>query len=475
MTTELIASVRALEDATTELIVSASAGIGRLDQAVSSAEASADVSVSNGEAAVQAADAAVDAADRAVDAADRADRISGLEDVRMAIDVCSIPRPDFYLPLLNDMTIREGVGYPYQIDVSPAQDGSILADLPIHRAEYRRNSGATASDATGGVSDVAINVPVFEGVGLTLEGASTNLVATSSRQWSNTTGDTISIGSLTFWETGAGSNCASNNVVSVSAGAAHTVSVFLYSETMPAVVNIHLGGEFGYTSIRTDGSGNTPRLGCVSISDGVYRIYRTETPSVASTWHVHLTGVSNGIVFVGDTQIERMPFMTSQIHTRGTPSTRAAAKLSVPFAGVGLGRTATISFDFQSLMAAPHSDGPSSIFEAVSDSDETAYRFSWGGDGLSVVHLSRDGITIPDEYADGEAHRITIVMTPESVAVFVDGQQVSRAFSAHISGDGYGDVWFGGARSFFRIGDLRVWRLALTDDQVCGSLGSPRV
>ena len=93
---------------------------------------------------------------------------------RMAV----VPRPDFHLPLINDLTIREGKGTPYQIDVSPTQDGSVMVDLPMYRADFRRGSKSFYIDKnTHELTEADINQPCIEQKGLRIYESSATAAA----------------------------------------------------------------------------------------------------------------------------------------------------------------------------------------------------------------------------------------------------------------------------------------------------------
>lgn len=125
---------------------------------------------------------------RAEAAADRADQIADLETVRDALRLAAVPAPDFHLPLISDLRIQEGFGDPDQIDVSAAQDGSVMVDLPSRSANFSRSSTARYINKSG--------VPVTAGVdeyrigksGALCEPSSTNLITHSSApEYWNTT------------------------------------------------------------------------------------------------------------------------------------------------------------------------------------------------------------------------------------------------------------------------------------------------
>ncbi len=118
-------------------------------------------------------------ATRAEDAADRAEEISGIEDVQEALRLAAVPAPDFHLPLISDLRIEEGFGEPDQIDVSEAQDGSVMVNLLTRSAVISRSSSSTLIDRSGNVMQVDENVPRFERDGLLIEGGGTNFLTFS--------------------------------------------------------------------------------------------------------------------------------------------------------------------------------------------------------------------------------------------------------------------------------------------------------
>ena len=91
----------------------------------------------------------------------------------------SIPYPDFWLPLNDSLKIEAGFGDYDQIDVSEAQDGSMMVDLPTRSATFSRASTATYINKSGELVTAEINEPRFEKEGILTEEPNTCLLYTS--------------------------------------------------------------------------------------------------------------------------------------------------------------------------------------------------------------------------------------------------------------------------------------------------------
>ena len=191
---ELVEQVQELENATTDLLDATNVSKQTLDEAVDSASKDADRAETAEKKATPAAERSEAALSETEKARDDAVAVvyegdASLEPKSGCIPIgdsnakihkgwlpvdSAVPAPDFHWPLINDLTIAQGIGTPYQIDVSQDQDGSVMVDLPIYRGEFRRPCKKTYTDKSGKIVEAEVNEPAFGIGGIFPEGIGTN-------------------------------------------------------------------------------------------------------------------------------------------------------------------------------------------------------------------------------------------------------------------------------------------------------------
>ncbi|MBM7455171.1 hypothetical protein HNR62_001031 [Oceanisphaera litoralis] len=155
---------------------SASTANTKADEASSSAitagQHKANAETAAGTATTQAGIATTKAGEAAgsADAADQAKT-----DTINAISLAHLPEPDVFIPFKDSLEIVRGYGTHDTIDVSAAQDGSQLVQLPSRSVDFSRASGATGINKSGELVSVGIDEPVITADGLFVAPSFTNL------------------------------------------------------------------------------------------------------------------------------------------------------------------------------------------------------------------------------------------------------------------------------------------------------------
>lgn len=253
----------------------------------------------------------------------------------------TLPRPDFHLPLVSDIHIREGFG----------------------TAQYSRASGAYETSKSGALVWRDVDEPRQEEKGLLVEGASTNLLL-GSRGGEENWGVS---GSVTIEHDGTlspdanfemdlvtnsspdqtlGSNQTIANI-EIEAGDVYCLSVYVkkgnQSECHISVqgsVTGSLAIAFNFDDESFDLLGNNTILvgGVIPLPNGIYRIWVSAVFEQTSTGNLvfyrwpHRFGNPDGnakTYFWGQ-QIEKLGIPSSFIPTEGSPVTRAADITNIP-------------------------------------------------------------------------------------------------------------------------------------------------
>lgn len=103
-----------------------------------------------------------------------------------------VPAPDVHIPLTGNAIMTQGFGQAYQLDVSAAQDGSVMVDLPMVTIGGSRSSKATCINKSNQLMEAGINEPRFEKQGFLREGSSTNLIYQDDiSQWTPRGGNSL--------------------------------------------------------------------------------------------------------------------------------------------------------------------------------------------------------------------------------------------------------------------------------------------
>lgn len=91
-----------------------------------------------------------------------------------AIAEVALPEPDVYIPFNDSLQIVRGFGKHDQIDVSAAQDGSVMVELPTKSVEFSRASGSSRITRSGQIEALDVNSPSISKNGINVTASYTN-------------------------------------------------------------------------------------------------------------------------------------------------------------------------------------------------------------------------------------------------------------------------------------------------------------
>ncbi len=494
---ELVKQVQDLEGATTDLLEATNVSKQSLDTAVSSASTDAsraEVAESKATPAATQAKTAQTAAEKARDDA-AAIAYEGdasvtpaagnipIADSNAKIDHGwlpdrAVPAPDFHLPLISDLRIQEGFGDPDHIDVSAAQDGSIMVDLPTRSADFSRATTKTYINKSEELTTAGIDEPAFEKNGILIEGSSTNYVTYSNSVDNypeyrvNTAAIQESIstkGGIRFTSTGSiatkwgsflsnslsgdgfvmntGSFCLRGNLDNISS------ILFLYTPLGGGVdkVEAKLSPPF-MEDVRYSISAES------SFNEGWQRpeIRVNLNPETPSGQYVEFYNM----------QIEPLPFASSYIPTNGTSVTRAKETLSIK-TGANLSKSDVVTINAYWDIGGTISNTSNYVIYAGQSSPQNPI-------AMGIVrdqYLYRHGGS-SNYYSRNEANSGHLAMsyTKTKLKLYVNGEfadEESEAESAVLEDIFYvGGRHAGGHSIYGHIRDFRIWHKALTDEQI---------
>lgn len=269
-------------------------------------------------------------ANRADAAADRADQIAELETVRDALRLAAVPAPDFHLPLISDLRIEEGFGDPDQIDVSVAQDGSLMVDLPSRSALLVRTSKAGYVAKSGLFTEVEIDDPRFEKDGHLTEGLSTNLVKFCN-EFSQMVGQGMAvIGNASYVVIpngaidGISNSYRVSNAESITSGSGGN-NIQYQNIIVPADTSVYTGSVWVKSVGATKVSLRIPfsqKSTSITLTDSWQRLEQQDTNKNFTITSL-IVGLSDGDFEICFFQLEQLPRASSNIFTQGVAATRA--------------------------------------------------------------------------------------------------------------------------------------------------------
>lgn len=382
-------------------------------------------------------------ADRAEAAADRADEIAGLETVRDALRLAAVPLPDFWLPLNDNLMIREGVGTPYQ------------EGLPLYHADFTRSTEKIYVSKRGKLKIAKIDEPAFESEGLLFEGISKNYISNSNNNdWhEDPRGIFVKSSYSCFKSYKIKINEDSNNTFSIgceiplikdlSAGDKVTYSVYFRRISGRMRFRIRFSDPVfrGDRSIYTDtvtpfpGNDNLFRSNVTRLDDHWFRFSTTRTVD-ASVENNQLRAEANILLadseFGAETefllpQYEQLPFESSPIATTNEPLTRNPDNLVI------LGDN--LIFGDKSVVATW-----SIISDSVDDVSASSRKHIFGADSEYIgafIHIGDLDSTIKKQYVfDGDSTLVSAALKNNSGVLayvkngmnltnYLDGENIS--------------------------------------------------
>ena len=410
--------------------------------------------------------------------------MSALVDKVEAIE--SLPEPDFHLPLKDNLLIKTGKGSPVMVDVSQAQDGSVMAPVPgLFQADFTRASKKTCIQ-NGQLVEVGINEPAFEDEGILIEGASTNILPNSEGFTSDFYQSNQSSGATTVTIKKEGIFSYANIVKNqpgwcligynkpLEVGKTYTGSVYLRHISGANAFRVCLQGSAS--------NGQPYQVGTsVTLSSGVWT-------KVSTTWTVEAgkdnAGIQVRLGVDGTTaeyemdfmafQIEELPFASSYIPTEGTAVTRAQDEITI--SGISIESSATIIMELGAKAIDPWSR-----FFSVANRDAVKSITLFSNAAINYRNIRGKWNDSPetgfyegaDSLRDNNKRLFAFVTNGESFSVFINSLLVSMTpyqttpiTDAILSpGWSYGDS--GGHRGIYGyIKDFRIWNRALTANQI---------
>ena len=468
---------------------------GDVDQAITDTTAQADRANTEANRSGSEADRSADNnaqaeshADRADAAASRADEIAGLETVRDALISSALPAPDFHLPLTSDLQIREGYGAADQLDISPAQDGSQLINLPTRSASFHRNSIKWYSNKSGVLTRAEINEPAFEQEGILIEGSSTNIVPRSnhfSSHWvkypdSSTTviTDNAETGPDNIENSAAQLDFVGNsawlltyNLGGIDQTKAHTAAIWMKGSVGGEQVKIDFKnqaslGQQGATFNLTT-QWQRYQVNSVDPGDGNHNI---------QGFQIRKNDGVPGTIFIYGAQLEALPFATSYIPTDGSVASREPDYLNIQRSNnlVYSSRTPmSWSIDFNTLGETPGETNYLLFCNGYNpDYDVTGWALVvWPRSGAYEGLRVRQGIDmIMPAVTDTQMHRLVSSGEAHKLKVYLDGLEIGSGNQGSLTRIyNSNDVALGRAGEQClngHIRDFRIWHRALTPEQV---------
>jgi hypothetical protein len=97
-----------------------------------------------------------------------------------AIGSLAVPYPDLHIPFNDGLRIESGYGTNDQIDVSAAQDGSVMVDLPSKSTDFTRSTGCYYINKSGLIDYADVDEPAITSDGVLLHGATSFSVSNSN-------------------------------------------------------------------------------------------------------------------------------------------------------------------------------------------------------------------------------------------------------------------------------------------------------
>ncbi|MGU5756121.1 phage head spike fiber domain-containing protein [Aeromonas caviae] len=388
-------------------------------------------------------------ADRAKTEADRAfteaDRAAGI------VAAAALPLPDVWAPLTDSLRLFTGYG----------REVKVGDDVIARMLTFTRSTTKTYTNRDGVLTTAAVNEPTFDQWGLSLDGLALNLV-----KYHN---------AFTVW--GAGSVATANQPGPFNANDATRFDVTSrYTGTNPELTAALVDGAVYTTSVWLKGAvgGEVVRIGIHSGSVGVPVTLTTEWKRYSVT-QTRAAGANAAFIIQADSapmaffiygaQLENNPIASALVPTNGAAATRSADlltlqnPLNIP---VGAGDM-TVAFEVRRNQSIPLSTYPmvfnvSDTTWLIGDSTRFAMR---GGTAEQGYLLKNAPGAIETVVYRIKGDQITVRCGSASASITRTGAILPNSAVTNI-----GSGAAGTQNLFGHVRNLRVWRRALTDDQM---------
>ncbi|MFA7818631.1 phage head spike fiber domain-containing protein [Aeromonas dhakensis] len=398
----------------------------------------------------QAARAKVEA-DRSKTEADRsgdnADRAAGI------VAAAALPLPDVWAPLTDSLRLFTGYG----------REVKVGDDVIARMLTFSRSTTKTYTNRDGVLTTAAVNEPTFDQWGIQLDGQISNLISTSTSFKNASAGvsyEAVSNPSFphaitrVIKPTGSGDVWTNNAELIV--GTVYTASIYIDK----SVLNPQAGVYYGANSI----AASMVRSGVVV--GGLERYTATFTCQASGTHQIRFGAYGGTFDFVaGCPQIEALQFASTYQPTTGAVTTRSADiltlqnPLNIP---VGAGDM-TVAFEVRRNPLMPTSSFPR-IFHIgthtwlVGDSVRFAMRGGTADQGQALKNAPGTMETVVYRI---KGDQITVRCGSTVATVTRTGAITANNMVTNIGSDSTGVQ-----NLFGHVRNLRVWRRALTDDQM---------
>lgn len=427
---------------------STDAAAGFAAQAAASATAS---STSASQASTSATSAAASAA--------QASQISGLSTVAEAIGLAALPLPDVWAPLTDSLRLFTGYG----------REVKVGDDVIARMLTFSRSTTKTYTNLDGVLTISPVNAPTFDRRGLLLEGQSQNLVVKSEKLPSilEAGAYTISPSAVQGYNLhscvyNSGDDALVVDTMATLQAADGTGSFVFNSATIVGNWSCYFNNTDGYVGLWPK---NSSVFGYEDLGNGLIRASRKLKGTTLNIIHLRCGRVAGNRIDIGCYQIESLPVASSYIPTSGSVSTRTADLLTLqnplnipPGAG-----DMTVAFEVRRNQAVPSSWFPK-IFQIgpntwlIGDSTRFAMRGGTADQGALLKPAPGEMETVVYRIKGNQI----MVRCGSAVATLTrTGAIIANNMVTTIGSDATG------AQNLFgHVRNLRVWRRALTDDQM---------
>ncbi|WP_417623042.1 phage head spike fiber domain-containing protein [Parasphingorhabdus sp.] len=378
----------------------------------------------------------------------------------LASDILPHHTPALSVTFNDGIRIEHGYGMHDKLDISAAQDGSLLIDMPTKSVEFSRSSAAWNINKSGILEELELNEPAIGSNGVWVHESYTNYIKNSTALYTKP-GTRASLtqksGGILF-----GSNCAefvedltagehfvNLENVSVPVGQEYNFSIYIKANANKGsryfTLRTH-SGNISQTQFTVDSNGViASSQGVVeNIGDGWYRcsIQLTstlETPPTGMRLQItdnagNLSYTGNGVssFIISGAQVTQKDALLPLIVTGDTAETVAATSHSIPIKGnlpvKGHSFTISINAEFRDISSATTAH----ILSFGSDTDNAAILFRKVGDQLQFYFDKSDGTDqrltdATPEYAIGRHfYTLTFDGTTDTFTLYCDGVLLSQ-------------------------------------------------
>ncbi|MFL9706567.1 phage head spike fiber domain-containing protein [Aeromonas veronii] len=419
------------------------------------------------DAAAGYATQAAASAKAADDAAKLASQISGLETVADAIGMAALPLPDVWAPLTDSLRLFTGYG----------REVKVGDDVIARMLTFTRSTTKTYTNRDGVLTTAAVNEPVFDQWGCSLDGAVINYITMSEglNQIGTEAGATVVTENGYKLVQYAGTGAISKDYIAAP-NIPLTFSFYVKPAASDVVIALQVrdGTSPGKTAkfrvkptgelIVDNSNGLLSGSNITRVSASLFRVSGTTVALDGSTYRIYRGDPVIGETF-GSLQLENLQYASAYIPTNGAAATRSADlltlqnPLNIP---VGAGDM-TVAVEVRRNPLAPSTSFPrifhiGSYTWLVGDSVRFAMRGGTADQGQALKNAPGTMETVVYRI---KGDQITVRCGSTVATVTRTGAITGNNMVTNIGSDATGVQ-----NLFGHVRNLRVWRRALTDDQM---------